>query len=148
MKEVMSIVDKLTGLMEKDDFFEKVGSQEGTYAIVDLDNFKSFNEVYGRDVGDEVLEKTAETLKANIDDRHIICRLIHDRFLIFFKGLTKHEVEVLLDDIRVHFHGFYFPSVSKELHIIFSAGVGDDFENTKEALEKAKSLGRNKIVSL
>lgn len=141
-------MDRLTGLYEKETFFEKVATLDGSYAIVDLDNFKSFNDAYGRDVGDQVLIKTAEVLKQNLDPRHIIGRLLHDKFMIFFKGLTVNEVKVILDDVREHFHGFYFPSVSKELHIIFSAGVGVDFPTAESALQKAKELGRNKIVCL
>ncbi|AZR74162.1 hypothetical protein BBF96_12610 [Anoxybacter fermentans] len=141
-------MDKLTGLLDKETFFEKAAAYDGTYAIVDLDNFKSFNDAYGRDVGDEVLKKTAEVLKQNIDERHLIGRLLHDKFLVFFKGLNVNEAKVLLDDIREHFHGFYFPSVKKELHIIFSAGVGSDFETAERALKQAKDLGRNKIVCL
>ncbi len=141
-------MDKLTGLNSKETFFDQVNTLEGSYAIVDLDNFKSFNEVYGHSVGDEVLKKTADVLKTNIDTRHILGRLLHDEFLIFFKDLSSNEAKVLLEDIRVHFHGFYFPSVNKELRIIFSAGVGSDFEEAESALKRAKDLGKNKIVSL
>lgn len=141
------IVDNLTGLLDKESFFQKVEEHTGTFAIVDLDNFKSFNDAYGRDVGDEVLKKTAEVLKTNVDSRHVIGRLLHDKFLVFFKGLSINEAKVLLDDIRQHFHGFYFPSVKKELCIIFSAGVGANFEEAEKALDKAKELGRNKIVT-
>lgn len=139
-------MDKLTGLLDKDLFFEKVTNLEGSYAIVDLDNFKGFNDAYGRDVGDEVLIKTADILKNNLDRRHLLARLMHDKFMIFFKGLSVKEGKVVLDDIREHFHGFYFPSVKKELHIIFSAGVGEDYASAEQALDKAKQLGRNKIV--
>lgn len=139
-------MDNLTGLLDKDTFFEQTENHTGTYAIVDLDNFKSFNDAYGRDVGDEVLKKTAEVLKQNVDNRHIIGRLLHDKFLVFFKGLSITEAKILLDDIRAHFHGFYFPSVKKELSIIFSAGVGANFEHAEQALNKAKNLGRNQII--
>lgn len=140
-------MDTLTGLMNKEAFFEQTQDETGSYAIVDLDNFKGFNDAYGREVGDDVLKKTAEVLKQNIDPRHAIGRLMHDEFLIFFKGLSINESKVILDDIREHFHGFYFPSAGKELHIIFSAGVGPDFDTAKKALKRAKELGRNKIFS-
>lgn len=141
-------MDKLTGLYEKDTFFEKISPYDGSFAIVDLDNFRSFNDAYGRDVGDEVLIKTAEVLKHNIDQQHFLGRLIHDKFMIFFRNLNSTEAKDLLDDVREHFHGFYFPSVKKELHIIFSAGVGNSFADAEKALEKAKELGRNQIVCL
>ncbi len=141
-------MDNLTGLLDRESFFQITEQHDGTYAIVDLDNFKSFNDAYGRDVGDDILKKTAEILKHNVDERHIIGRLLHDKFLVFFKGLSINESKVLLDDIRQHFHGFYFPSVKKELSIIFSAGVGTKFEEAEKALNKAKELGRNKIICL
>lgn len=141
-------MDNLTGLLDQKTFFELADKSNGTFAIVDLDNFKSFNDAYGRDVGDEVLKKTAETLKQNVDERHLLGRLLHDKFLVFFKNLSINEAKILLDDIREHFHGFYFPSVKKELSIIFSAGVGGNFATAENALIKAKSLGRNKIVCL
>lgn len=141
-------MDKLTGLYEKDTFFEKIGPYDGSFAIVDLDNFKSFNDAYGRDVGDEVLIKTAEVLKQSIEPQHFLGRLIHDKFMIFFRNLNTQEAKLLLDDVREHFYGFYFPSVKKELHIIFSAGVGDSFADAEMALQKAKELGRNQIVCI
>lgn len=84
----LSDSDALTGLLNRraiDRNFEKYRS-EGyrALAVLDLDHFKSINDVYGHGVGDEVLKAVAETLQA--DPQIHAFRLGGEEFVLLVRG--------------------------------------------------------------
>ena len=95
-KEKDSLTDELTGLWKRKylrHYFEQVvidEHQKGALVIIDLDNFKHINDMYGHPEGDRVLQIFAmsmnETLRADYGD--ILCRVGGDEFVVFL-----HDVE-------------------------------------------------------
>ncbi|MHB8130557.1 MAG: diguanylate cyclase domain-containing protein, partial [Mobilitalea sp.] len=65
-------------LVSRDYFKEKIqeliDSDEipFTVAIADIDNFKSINNNFGRDIGDQVIQKTVSILRQNISQADLI----------------------------------------------------------------------------
>lgn len=90
-------LDKLTGFMNKASGTEKIAEMcldhTGALMLFDLDNFKLVNDIYGHDMGDEVLIAFSEILKHNTRDEDVISRIGGDEFLGFFSGVTS-EVAV------------------------------------------------------
>ncbi len=96
-KTKKSFTDALTGLNNRD-YLEKELQrllQEGHGGVLfmtDLDNFKSMNDTYGHMVGDEVLQRFADTLREYAAEGDILCRLGGDEFVAFFKDVTNREL--------------------------------------------------------
>ena len=83
----LAVHDKLTGLYNREGFFEKVRSviindPDEKYLMVcfDLDNFKIVNDLFGRETGDELLVRISEGLKYHSKKLSVTGRLGGDRF--------------------------------------------------------------------
>ena len=91
--------DPLTGLRNRDGVSEQVNALlqqacEGTFFIMDMDNFKSVNDTYGHIEGDRVLVRFAGALRKSIDAEDIVARLGGDEFVVFSPGYKdKYEVK-------------------------------------------------------
>ena len=57
--------------------------------IIDLDNFKEANDLLGHANGDELLEKTAETLKEMFKGGDVIGRIGGDEFMVYMRNLSS-----------------------------------------------------------
>ncbi len=108
-KEKMQLVetagkDKLTGLYRKETFYEMVEkclkaekSITGALLFLDLDNFKSINDVFGHMKGDEVLFETAEKLQIIFSNIDILSRFGGDEFCVFIKNIPHETLLSKLD---------------------------------------------------
>jgi len=84
--------DQLTQIMNRNCFEKTIASwisenQDQHYSIivVDVDQFKEFNDSYGHDVGDRILVKVAHTLQKEIDTG-FVGRYGGDEFVVFIPG--------------------------------------------------------------
>ena len=88
-------LDKLTGFLNKASGTEKVSAMvkkgEGALMIMDLDNFKLVNDLYGHDMGDRILVAFAGVVRLNVRSDDVVCRIGGDEFLGFFPELTGRE---------------------------------------------------------
>lgn len=75
--------------------------ESGAFAIIDIDNFKEFNDLYGHLTGDTVLIKVVEALNQYCDKDDYIIRIGGDEFALYFPGLNdKKELTMKLIGIR------------------------------------------------
>ena len=88
-------IDKLTGFLNKMSGTERVSGlcreRSGALMILDLDNFKLVNDLYGHDMGDRFLVALAGILNQNVRADDVLCRIGGDEFLGFFTGITEAE---------------------------------------------------------
>ncbi len=88
-------IDKLTGLLNKDSGVEKIsqvcGSEDGVLIILDLDNFKLVNDLFGHDMGDRILATFAEIMRNNTRSNDVVSRIGGDEFLAFFSNVNDVE---------------------------------------------------------
>jgi diguanylate cyclase (GGDEF)-like protein len=98
---VLAYHDELTSLPARRAFNEALLRLEAPYsiAVVDIDRFKSFNDTYGHDTGDQVLSMVASRL-ARVSGSGRAFRVGGEEFSILFAGKSMKEVVPHLDSLR------------------------------------------------
>jgi diguanylate cyclase (GGDEF)-like protein len=159
----LAMLDQLTGLANRRNFeefgqrvfFERPVSERRAVFLVDLDHFKSVNDVYGHAAGDKVLVEYARRIQGHFPGG-IVARFGGDEFAMITPPLKE-------DGEALHYARFCLAGVSEafkynaaSLHLGASVGVamvGDDDDTVAEALRradialyKAKRAGRQQIA--
>jgi len=157
--------DPLTGLFNRRSAHRKIGpiiaksknsGEPFCIAIGDIDFFKSVNDTYGHDAGDEVLVKVADILREYMRNCGFVARWGGEEFLLVFDrtGLLMAENQLwsLLESIRaleIRYDNYI-------IKLTMSFGVSEwDGKESVDALVKdaddklyyAKNNGRNRVVS-
>jgi diguanylate cyclase (GGDEF)-like protein len=127
---------------------------ELSLVVMDLDYFKSVNDEYGHEAGDEVLKFFSRELK-NILGRFLVARIGGEEFCIIVPGLSNSKVVNLIDGFKQHLAS-QIVDVNDEdfVRIAFSAGVTNIKYDTinallnqaDEYLYRAKEAGRNMVI--
>lgn len=118
-----------------------------SFLLIDIDNFKKFNDDFGHLYGDKILKKAADFLKDSVRDFDIVARWGGEEFAIILQEATLKQAtkraEIILKNSQ------------KKLPITFSIGVIQSnpkysakqiFEKADKALRKAKNKGRNQVM--
>ncbi len=102
--------DGLTGIPNRrlfDEIYEKLWTQslnneeELSVMIIDIDNFKDFNDQYGHLIGDEVVKSVAELLSKQKRDHHdFVARYGGDEFIAILPNSTKEDAEIFANKLR------------------------------------------------
>lgn len=97
----MAYHDELTGLPSRRAFNEAVAALVAPYSIaaVDIDHFKSFNDLYGHDTGDEVLRMVAGRLE-QVKGSGQAFRCGGEEFAILFRNRSAAEALPYLEELR------------------------------------------------
>ncbi|MBQ8086411.1 MAG: diguanylate cyclase [Lachnospiraceae bacterium] len=93
---VAASTDKLTGLLNKvstNEYLKKICNEnDGALLVIDMDNFKLVNDLYGHEEGDRILVAFASILKHHFRSHDIVGRIGGDEFVAFLKDLKDREV--------------------------------------------------------
>ena len=127
--------------------------------MIDVDNFKAYNDHYGHAAGDECLIEIAASLKASLKrPTDVVARYGGEEFVILLKDIdlagTKKVANMLLENIRTLNIIHEYSTVAK--HVTISIGLAfkkpQDFiskeallKQADEALYIAKAQGKNKL---
>lgn len=97
----LAFLDELTGLPARRALFNELKHCGKRYALAmaDIDNFKSFNDTYGHDTGDEVLRLVAQQLN-QVSGGGKAFRYGGEEFTLLFKGKTIEQAKPHLEAIR------------------------------------------------
>ncbi len=101
--------DELTGLSSRRAFNDALLRLKPPYAVaaVDIDHFKSINDTYGHDVGDQVLRMIASKL-ARVGGGGDPFRVGGEEFTILFPGKTGKEIVDILELLRLNIESSTF----------------------------------------
>ncbi len=120
--------------------------------MLDIDDFKKFNDTFGHQAGDEVLKKIAYILKENLRKIDIAARYGGEEFALILPYTNKEEAKIIGERVRKNIEGAKILNTT----ITISGGVSSFNEDacTKDelvkkadfALYKAKREGKNKII--
>jgi diguanylate cyclase (GGDEF)-like protein/PAS domain S-box-containing protein len=157
--EVMAYHDPLTGLPNRRLLFDRMeqlvrqtnrtGTKLGVL-FLDLDNFKSINDVYGHDTGDKLLVKVAEKLKSAVRKTDTVARMAGDEFLIVFTNIyTEENLKTAASSVMAQFHeemqiGEHFLKVEASSGAALYPDHGVNIETLLKNADKAMYLKKKK----
>ena len=107
--ENLAIRDGLTNMYNHryfqevlDDYVEKAKKYNRNLSLVmlDIDNYKKYNDIYGHQVGDLLLKKVAEVLQSNLRQEDIISRYGGDEFTIILPNTDVEDARNIMEIIR------------------------------------------------
>lgn len=148
--------DALTGLLNRQAFEQlksqlRISSEPLAFLIIDVDVFKSINDNYGHDVGDQALIKVARLLDENFRKVDYVLRIGGDEFAVIMektgpdkKPIIRSKIEAINEILQHPEDEAVFPKYSVSVGIAFSEkGFYDDlFQQTDQALYHTKENGR------
>ena len=157
-----SIRDALTGLYNRR-FLEESLQREVARAqrraqplsvvMLDVDHFKRFNDSYGHEVGDQVLQSVANYLQASVRGEDVVCRFGGEEFCLLCPTLKEPELSIRLEQLRQGLANVSVLHLGERLRITasFGAAVCPDHGGegsqllllADQALYEAKHGGRN-----
>jgi len=156
-------IDKLTGLPDRvriaeyvDGIIDRPGTQPFALAFIDLDNFKHVNDYYSHAIGDSLLIKISERIRAQLQPGDMLARISGDEFVLVLAGYENKDavsdrIEGLLTDIKRPFHleGFEIFS-SCSIGVSFYPAHGRNYEtlrrNADGAMYGAKTKAKGQAL--
>jgi diguanylate cyclase (GGDEF)-like protein len=145
--------DELTGAYNRagyDLLLESIDLDTTYMLLLDVDNFKTINDTYGHEVGDEVLKKLVHVLNGIFRDDDHICRIGGDEFVVFMvhsaaikKNLIATKIEQINNELEKTEDGL--PPISISVGIVNGKDARDKedlFEKTDAAMYRSKKSGK------
>ncbi|MBS0016024.1 MAG: PAS domain S-box protein [Arthrospira sp. SH-MAG29] len=166
--EHQSIRDPLTGLFNRR-YLEKYLNQEIARAkrqqhpvgviMIDVDHFKHFNDIYGHDAGDFVLQKVGEVLKSMVRESDVACRYGGEEMTLILPSSSLENTSMRAEQIREAIAALVLSYNHQHLGIITASlgvaafpkhgSIGIDVRAAADvALYRAKNEGRNRVVTI
>jgi diguanylate cyclase (GGDEF)-like protein len=155
--------DSLTSVLNRrafmtlvDAYLSEVRTQErkGALLVVDADNFKSINDAYGHDRGDEALRTIAAAIKGMLRNADLVGRIGGEEFAVFLPGSTPDNAERVAERIRSSVATSEFLPDGRRRDLSVSVGgavfekqlaFSELFRIADQQLYLAKQAGRNRI---
>jgi diguanylate cyclase (GGDEF)-like protein len=162
----MSITDGLTGLFNHREFYQQLRRElerarryrhTVSLLIIDVDDFKRFNDRFGHLAGDLALRKIADLLRHCARATDVVARYGGEEFAVILPESTASGALMLAERIKteVAVHNF-LPQVPGEVHLTVSIGIYTAEEGAvsedqlvgyaDQATYSAKDAGKNRVV--
>lgn len=164
--------DPLTGVLNRRSFDEALGKEVSKairfnrslcIVMIDIDNFKRYNDSYGHQQGDFALKKVTKIIQSGTRDTDFVARYGGEEFIIVLPETKLNHGKEIAERIRKKVETARITPSRKNLpkgyeKVTISMGIAEMHENAKkekigkilekadDALYKAKALGRNQMV--
>ena len=129
----LSILDNLTQLFNSRYFYDQLQmdisranryKQPLTILLLDIDNFKAFNDAFGHIEGDKVLIRLGQVVKRCLRQTDSAYRYGGEEFTILLPMTTSKDGVVIAERIRTELKDEHFrPTPSQDVHVTSSIGV-------------------------
>ncbi|MBI5633969.1 MAG: diguanylate cyclase [Nitrospirae bacterium] len=158
------LYDGLTGLLnhtrtkeQLDVEVSRVSRQKAelSFALIDIDHFKTVNDRYGHPVGDQVLKSLSRLLKQRLRATDIVGRFGGEEFAVILTDTDGQTAHKILNQLREDFGRILHASRQGEFSVTFSCGIACPepgrtgavlIGEADKALYAAKRAGRNCVV--
>ena len=166
--EKMAVTDPLSGLANRQmlnillaqtikDAVRSPNNGEFSAIIFDIDHFKSVNDNYGHLVGNEVIQKIAQTVKTLMRESDLVARWGGEEFFVLLKNCQIDEASKIAEKIRLAVAVIRYEYPLQRTEITISLGCTEYKQNEAAeslfaridaALYEAKNSGRNCVIIL
>lgn len=169
--KLLSMTDALTGLFNRRYFLERLfeevervkrHSEKFSLFLLDIDNFKAFNDRYGHGAGDEILKLASKIIRDAVRSMDVVARYGGEEFVVLLPHTSKCESLVIAERIRVGieemkhagaalrglspFKGTPTISIGIAEFPGDAETIDDLVEHADKAMYAAKRMGRNRVV--
>lgn len=126
--------DALTGIYNRRYYEERIKNSDmaAGVAMIDLDDFKIYNDTFGHDAGDLALTTVVGIIKANIRRTDMLIRMGGDEFLLVMPEITEQIFADKLKQIQEKIHSTKVPGYSQLRLSVSIGGVISGTGNTVE----------------
>ena len=159
--EQRSRIDELTGLFNRRHFEERLKEEIGRHArygdvfsllLLDLDNFKTYNDIYGHPAGDILMNQIGKIIKGSVRSADQAFRYGGDEFAVILPRAAVDDAYVVAERVRLRIAG---EMEEKEIAVTCSLGLasypsdgvisGELITVADTALYFAKRTGGNRV---
>ncbi|MGL5734080.1 MAG: diguanylate cyclase, partial [Beijerinckiaceae bacterium] len=126
--------------------------------VLDIDKFKSVNDTYGHEAGDDVLKTFAKRVRACVRGDDLLVRFGGEEVVIVMPDTPEDVATFVAERIRARVEGapFAIDRGARQIPVTTSIGVAflhaqdaspeDIFKRADAALFEAKAQGRNRVI--
>ena len=163
--QCLAATDTLTNIMNRRGFFNEarkkfqVSKQQAAglcILIIDIDHFKSVNDIFGHSMGDDVIRAVVLEIQSCLRETDVLGRYGGDEFIVLLPSDDIPVVTKVADRIRERISDMIIESSKGDILITASIGIGrldpeiNDLDSlikqADEALLAAKRVGRNQTI--
>lgn len=156
-------IDPLTGVLNRrglEDLLQRLMVRNSNFdenhgvILIDIDNFKSINDTYGYDAGDEALRYVVNKLRLCSRPLDHVGRIGGDEFVMLVQNVEMEQCASIAERIRLAFEESLINVAGAELTITVSIGVSalnnassvdELLKSTQLALHRSKKQGKNAV---
>lgn len=134
--------DAITGAYNRsyyEDEIKTVNSSAGV-AVIDLDDFKLYNDTYGHNAGDIVLATVAKTIRKSIRKNDVFVRYGGDEFVLVMPKIEEETFNKKLEEIKNNIHSADIPGYTRLKLSVSIGGVIAKNETVEDAVARADKL--------
>jgi diguanylate cyclase (GGDEF)-like protein/PAS domain S-box-containing protein len=161
----LSVTDDLTGLYNLRYFYKQLSSEMErsirfnhslSILMLDIDNFKLYNDTHGHLEGDQVLVRLAKVIQRSIRTIDSACRYGGEEFIVILPETAGIQGVSIAERIRKEFKDeSFFPSTGESVHVTVSIGVaqfktGEETETfvkrADDNMYRGKKQGKDLVV--
>jgi diguanylate cyclase len=155
--------DSLTSCLNRGAFTAKVTTllartdprPSGALLMIDADNFKAINDLYGHNAGDEALTIIARAIRSTLQAGELVGRMGGEEFGVYLPGVDHQRAEISAERIRRSVNLAIFSPDGRPRQLSVSIGgavfegqvsFSELFRIADQRLYSAKEAGRNRVT--
>lgn len=159
--QIRADTDSMTGLLNRNAFLGTIkqlnkSSRLSALLVIDADNFKKINDIYGHQAGDKALTAIVDALRFPLRQCDIIGRIGGEEFAVFLPNTDINPALKIAEQLRCAVESIEFHPAEEQdyqlsisIGLAFSAGAHTTSQLMRmadQSLYQAKANGRNQIV--
>ncbi|MBP2022951.1 diguanylate cyclase (GGDEF)-like protein [Clostridium punense] len=162
--ELLSKTDSLTGIYNRYYIMKKIKEEVEEYSksrkafsivMLDIDYFKTINDVYGHNCGDYILVELSNMVNSILREQDVFARWGGEEFLMLLPDTNHHQAAKLCERLRekVESYNFFYNGNKINTTITFGVaqyneriGVNSTIKNADLSMYRGKHNGRNCVI--